>query len=311
MTKETEETKINAQLSERYKLEAKNLMSTRKNHRKYDRIIYLLTKCVAYAPRESEQLAIAYANRAVVLADFSLYKDALCDITRAIKLHYPINTISKIYALRAKCVSAIYGYKSTIAQRETQDARLLITSMVDNNTKKKALKKLDLIDSERMQNIPKLFDKYKDTLPIITKNNIEIIGANSSIEIKYSGKYGRHIVATRDINVGEVLAVQKPYATILNPARRYNNCWNCFEQIWSGIPCDNCPHVIFCSEECKTEAWLTHHKIECNLISILHRDEKSDYTFMSIRMFLLGLKEAGSFQGLKEMIENIELHSGK
>ena len=75
--------------------------------------------------------------------------------------------------------------------------------------------------------------------------------ATSAITIKFDPQFGRHVVANRDIEVGEVIFNEDPIVTyfssaddelIANPA-----CLHCFHFIHSGIvPCPTCSTACFC-----------------------------------------------------------------
>ena len=56
--------------------------------------------------------------------------------------------------------------------------------------------------------------------------------ASSYINVFYNETLGRHVKALRDIEVGDVLFVEKPFAYILF----HEVCHNCAEQTISPIP---------------------------------------------------------------------------
>jgi len=45
--------------------------------------------------------------------------------------------------------------------------------------------------------------------------------ASSSIAIKYTPQYGRHVVASKDIEVGEVIFSEEPIVYCLNQVKYY------------------------------------------------------------------------------------------
>ncbi|KAK5641696.1 hypothetical protein RI129_010243 [Pyrocoelia pectoralis] len=58
------------------------------------------TESIAYAPRGSEQLALAFANRSAVLYQLKLYKECLKDITQALSSNYPKRLCEKLIKRR-------------------------------------------------------------------------------------------------------------------------------------------------------------------------------------------------------------------
>ncbi|KAK0074008.1 hypothetical protein PV325_008895, partial [Microctonus aethiopoides] len=57
------------------------------------------------------------------------------------------------------------------------------------------------------------------------QDNPKIPGASGAIELKYSDKFGRHVVATRDINAGVTIMVHTPQISNMN-----NVCNNAYQQ---------------------------------------------------------------------------------
>lgn len=67
----------------------------------------LYTESVSYAPTNSEELALAYANRSVVLFRLKKFTSALVDINRALKSGYPQVLVPKLVTRKQKCISRI------------------------------------------------------------------------------------------------------------------------------------------------------------------------------------------------------------
>lgn len=59
-------------------------------------------------------------------------------------------------------------------------------------------------------------------------NNRDFPAASEAIEIKYDNMKGRFATATRDIGVGEILLVEKPYSGVLLEEYSKTHCQNCF-----------------------------------------------------------------------------------
>lgn len=130
--------------------------------------------------------------------------------------------------------------------------------------------------------------------------------------LKYNKKYGRHLIAKRDINPGEIVNVTKPYVTALNLNNFYAFCGHCLKTCWANIPCDYCSWCMFCSEKCKTEAWEKYHDIECKVIPYIQFNLTSDYwKQLSLKMTVMAVREAGSIEKLKEELKKIDNCKGK
>ncbi|KAB0792976.1 hypothetical protein PPYR_12596 [Photinus pyralis] len=64
------------------------------------------TQSVAYAPKDSEQLALAFANRSAVLYELKLYQECLRDITQAFSSNYPQHLHHKLLKRRENAEAA-------------------------------------------------------------------------------------------------------------------------------------------------------------------------------------------------------------
>jgi hypothetical protein len=62
------------------------------------------------------------------------------------------------------------------------------------------------------------------------------------LDIKSDPQLGRHVITNRDLNPGDVIAIEEPIFKSLLRERRYEYCTNCLKpNILSLIPCDgNC-----------------------------------------------------------------------
>ncbi|VUZ39483.1 unnamed protein product [Hymenolepis diminuta] len=75
------------------------------------------------------------------------------------------------------------------------------------------------------------------------------------LQLKNTGnKRGWALEVTQDIAVGDVLMVDKPYASNLLSDHFGTHCYHCYKRMLSLIPCDCCPYVGFCSEFCAENA---------------------------------------------------------
>ena len=86
---------------------------------------------------------------------------------------------------------------------------------------------------------------------------------SSALEVAYKPEVGRHLVATRDIAVGEVVCVEEATLVRLLPTPALaSTCCHCLLETWAPLPCSSCAAVSFCSTHCQNAA--TYHKWECS-----------------------------------------------
>lgn len=87
------------------------------------------------------------------------------------------------------------------------------------------------------------------------------------LELRKDAQYGRYVITNRDLDVGQIIAIEEPFCTSLSNKVQYERCENCcLEQSRNLILCIECTAVMFCSELCRTEAWDRFHKLECPII---------------------------------------------
>ncbi|KAK0071736.1 hypothetical protein PV326_000916, partial [Microctonus aethiopoides] len=264
----------------------------------------LYTKAVSYAEINSKELARAYGNRSAALYESGLYDDSLIDIERALKIGYNDDTKAKLYARRAKCIYALEKKMTPEVTRAISDARKWLEKM--NGIKKKLL--MNILDEfPGNLSIKKPFSKNnkRKLIPKIPNDNPKIPGVSGAITLKYSQEHGRHVVATKDINVGEVIMVQKSYVNYISADSYYKYCANCCKLVFAGIPCHQCVNVIYCDEKCRDGHWREYHDIECSVISamtgkVIHKN------FLTLRLTVKAYKEAGTFEKLQENIRKID-----
>lgn len=121
------------------------------------------------------------------------------------------------------------------------------------------------------------------------------------VSLRHNERYGRHLLANRDIKPGEVVMVIKPYIKCGNLNTSYAFCNHCLKTCWASIPCDQCHLSMYCSKECKKEAWDKYHDIECTVILYLLFNDPSDYwKQLALRSIIIAIRESGSIANLKQ-----------
>lgn len=167
---------------------------------------------LCFAPDSSESLALAYANRSAVYFELKLFDISLKNIEQAKLNGYPEKNISTLDRRAEKCRQQI------------------------------ELKKVekDLMKDENLFNLIKLSKETNEKLPFIAK----------CLEMKKNKKFGRFIVTTCDLKVGEIIAIERPYFKVMKSDSRYDSCEetnkfqrcaNCLKDNYLNlIPCSQC-----------------------------------------------------------------------
>lgn len=235
------------------------------------------------------------------------------DIQRALDNNYPDYLKAKLYYRRALCLQVLNPPDDIQIKDAFNEAKKWIIKMDENNKKlmNKMLKEQEIKNTIIDKTI---FSKwnYKKFLPKLNSEySMMMPGLSDAVEVQYNDKFGRHMVATRDIKPGELLGIQKVYASVVLATIRYTVCWNCENQTWSSIPCYNCTDVVYCSETCRDIGKLKHHDIECNILSELFKLNMFTGLFLSLRLTVMAFKQSNeSLEFLKNNLEIIDNTNG-
>ncbi|XP_012538700.2 SET and MYND domain-containing protein 4 isoform X1 [Monomorium pharaonis] len=272
-------------------------------------VLKLYTKSIAFAPCPSEQLALGYANRSAVLFLLGLHPECIQDIDRALALNYPDNLKAKLYLRKTECLMLLGNSSVDDMFKEVQ---YWLDKMSLNDTSREKLRtKLDILQDKSVKK--KLCTDIKaqslvSSLPTITSCNNEVPCASDAVAIEYNERCGRHVVATRDIRPGEVIAVEKPYSLILQQENGQTHCSNCLRVCWANIPCNYCTYAMYCSEECRNIEWKKCHDVECAVFPDLMEYSFYNLDLCSIRLAVLALREAGGIKELRTLLKEVDEH---
>ncbi|XP_014487855.1 PREDICTED: SET and MYND domain-containing protein 4-like [Dinoponera quadriceps] len=271
------------------------------------------TGSISFAPYPSLQLALAFGNRSFILYILDLYSECIQDIDRALALNYPNDLKGKLFIRKMQCLIAL---GNPIEEDMIKETEHWISEMTMNPNKLKMQAKLDglrrKIEQGNIQSSPVRSEESKSEipLPVIKSCNNEIPCASDAIFLKYDKQYGRHVVAARNIDAGELLVVEKSYSLLVTQEKRLTHCSNCLKVCWATIPCKNCVYTLYCSEQCRDIAWKKYHDMECDIFTIMWLCECSDTDFLSLRLAVQAVKEAGNIKRLRTMLKKVDESEG-
>ncbi|CAG5088244.1 Similar to mfsd5: Molybdate-anion transporter (Takifugu rubripes) [Cotesia congregata] len=258
-----------------------------------------------HCAEKSEVMAKAYANRSAILCNERFYESSLDDVNDALEIGYPENLKAKLYVRQTKCLIARFPNSLRGVDNCLQKAQFWSEKM-DPANKKTTQAVIAKLKKNKTVPEPREIWFASEYLPNGPQGNPKIMRASSAVALKYSAKYGRHLVATRDIKAGEALVLHQSYASSLYPEHFYNHCWYCTTQCLNPIPCLSCVDVVYCSHKCRESAWKEYHDVECKVIGVMLRAEMYVGEIMAVKILIKALKETGSIQKLREKVEEIE-----
>ena len=120
-----------------------------------------------------------------------------------------------------------------------------------------------------------------------TETNKEHPNFAAFVGVERTQRQGRFTVALRDIQPGEVLAIDRPTITFLDKDHIKTNCWHCLRDCrWNPYPCSSCSGVIFCSLGCKSQSQSSYHPYECGRTDLLYKS--------SIEVWILAMRMVAS-----------------
>lgn len=146
---------------------------------------------------------------------------------------------------------------------------------------------------------PKLSYPCHSTIPFIAE----------CLELRNNGQYGRHIITNRDLKVGDIVAIEEPFCTIVPNSKRYERCEHCFaENSMNLVPCKGCTLTMFCNEKCYQQAYELYHKFECNVIDYIDKKLSDRLDFIPMRMTLCAI---AMFPTVSDLISFLNDSEGK
>ena len=267
-------------------------------------ILDTYNRSIAFAPINSEQLALGYGNRSALLHHLKMFEETIIDVDRALKiienLTLPADKKSKFHNLKSKLlcrkVDCLLILGNSDINEIIEEAKECVSKVTNNNVKKELTEILQKTREERHDFTKKyLFNGDKNetlAIPQIVPNP-EVPTASNKIVLKHSQKYGRHFIANEDIFTGEILFIEDFYTVTPKTEQSYIICSLCLKIAWTGVPCDECPCVFYCSEKCKTEAWNLYHEIECPiLVHTYKKVHEWENALNALRILCRAAKEA-------------------
>lgn len=230
------------------------------------------------------ELSLALANRSAVLFHLREHRQCLEDIQQALSHGYPCELSYKLLDRQGKCLFVL-GCDIEALDCFQKAKQALHQSKLDHKKKDVWLKELEMeicrcqeIMTDKTKVVPGVLTSNNEHsppqgfgLPWLThKGNSKFISASCAVDITTSPGVGRHPVATQDIHVGDILIIEKPFASVLLPRHLETHCYHCFKRVSVPLPCYQCSTVRYCSDTCAKESWDSYHYVECQYLDLIH-----------------------------------------
>ncbi|KAF4521764.1 hypothetical protein B566_EDAN006283 [Ephemera danica] len=162
--------------SEQFRTEGNSEYRNRNNQKALE----LYTKSIAYAPHDSSELHVAYANRSAVLRSMGKCRECLVDVKRALSHGYPKDKSFKLLIRELQCHRDLENSKEVI---ESFEKASKITEQVRSDLTEQLEKELKAPRKE----VCTVTVIYPDKPPELSYGpSSEIVGASSAVRIAYS-----------------------------------------------------------------------------------------------------------------------------
>jgi len=248
---------------------------------KLDDALTAYSKSISFAINKSIELGLAYANRSAVL--ISLQEPVLCnyDITLAFKNSYPSNLYYKLYERRSKCFEITENNDEALKSIEESIKSLEVANANQNKKeglKKRLAKSLKNLKERDVLSIKQNYLPFKNvmycnSIPKLPTINKFYPSCTESFKIMKDETRGRYAAAAKKILPGEIIVIDKPFASISIPSSFDTHCYNCLDRFKVLYPCRLCASISYCSIECEQQSWQDYHKYECKYMNYLILDD--------------------------------------
>lgn len=270
--------------------------------KKFEAALQAYTKCVASAPgEEGSELSLAFANRSACLFHMNRFEACLQDISYALHCGYPSELCYKLHFRAGKCLMAQGEIECAI--NSFDDARMSLgKAQLDEKHAKlwiadidKSLSECEGLYTAKNGDSASAKEKQKTTAilpeaPKLSATNPVYQSLAKVCSVEHSTSKGRHIVALEDIAPGDVILVEKPYASVLLPQNWLTHCHNCLCRCIAPIPCLYCRDALFCSVSCRQQAWHSYHEAECGILNIISVSGIGKFGYLAVRTVVLAKK---------------------
>ncbi|CAG9788626.1 unnamed protein product [Diatraea saccharalis] len=133
--------------------------------------------------------------------------------------------------------------------------------------------------------------------------------ASTKLEVVFTEEMGRHVIAKSDIKVGEVLVQEEPYFNLLLKSQYLFVCSYCLSRNLNLLPCSSCCFALYCSSDCKENAWKDYHSVECNLMATIIEMQFTKLEFLAIRTVIKSRYDHSNWQALFKTIEDADKYA--
>ena len=243
--------------------------------KQYKRAMMLYTvsavKCPHTKNNPDETLAYSVANRSACFYHLGDIQSCLKDIGLALSSGYPEQLVYKLHERKAKCFILLQQFDQAkaalnVAKKSFEANKSKLDNKKQEQTKKTLREIQECISNKtglKGENIV-LEDTSGPPVPKLTGGtNKKMRNLSHQVKLQYKEGVGRHVVASKNVKAGDILAVENPWAAVLYSDKLGTHCDHCLVKLRTAVPCPGCAGVAWCSEACRDLALASYHQYEC------------------------------------------------
>lgn len=182
-----------------------------KSHNFYE-ALHNYNKSLCHAHPNSLEFALCFANRSAVYFEIEAYERCLENIELAINFGYPKDKLETLGDRHERCREILLCLEEATTEKEEEDKDSLLKLSHPSHAK-----------------IPFIVD---------------------CVEMRSTKSFGRHLVTTRDLKAGDVIAIEKPFHKFIMNDSRYSHCANCLKSEKMNLfPCCECNYSELYSQK--------------------------------------------------------------
>lgn len=220
------------------------------------------------------EYSVILANRSALWAELGEHQLVEADVDQAIESGYPVKMVFKLQERRSKSRLVLKNFEKALEDVSLASENLTHSNLdeVKQKAKSKDLIKLKkLIEKEMKSGLKNGGETSEKTKIAFKQQNAKFPSFSDTVQIKFAEGRGRYAVASREIKVGELIAIETPFVSLIDKEFSKSHCWNCLLCTKSPIPCEACSGVVYCSKECRQNANDTYHRYECLYTDVLYQ----------------------------------------
>lgn len=207
----------------------------------------------------ADQVAELYASRSAILAEARHWHLAIGDADLGLASGYPDHQAHKLWERKSQCHMALGQADLAVAAAEAAIAALSQSKLKPAKIKSKQDQMAKLV-TMAAKGLGKPVELQTQPGPVVlSEAHPKFPTFSNCVKIDFADHCGRFCVATRDIEAGELIAVEEAFAWMVDKAEAKSTCWHCLQPLLAPLPCDSCSSLLFCGHACeyKTESLIS------------------------------------------------------